>query len=252
MVSEWKVYSPVTGQMPPESTPVMGYNPSWVDEDFNPRGIRECFRTGDGTEWVSARWTDGCDTYETDEGPPTHYYEIPDLEAAPQPGTLEPVAWMYEVINGNAFSSDKGEPVCIGWDEETDEPVYGKVTPLYTHPPAQPDTATEPSCELCQEGWPKMGKMHYSDIGALRCKKESTIYTQCPDEGCPQYGTGSTCNSCKLDTVAVERDKRAEFERVWPDLCMPSDEIGGRAAKSKAFSAFKAGWQARALLDQEK
>lgn len=65
---------------PPFSEPVDGYHPDWVDEDFNPDGIRECFWTGseDEPHWFCAAWLDYQDCYETVENqPPTHWRKRP-------------------------------------------------------------------------------------------------------------------------------------------------------------------------------
>lgn len=34
---DWKKYKE---EKPPEGEEVLAYHPSWIDEDFNPRGIR--------------------------------------------------------------------------------------------------------------------------------------------------------------------------------------------------------------------
>lgn len=65
---------PVDEQMPEFGTPVIGYNRQWIDEDFNHRGLRECFIYGDGTQWHTAKWVYGPDCYETtDDDKPTHW-----------------------------------------------------------------------------------------------------------------------------------------------------------------------------------
>lgn len=64
----------VNEQMPEFGVPVIGYNHQWIDEDFNHRGLRECFIYGDGTQWHTAKWNDGPDCYETtDDDKPTHW-----------------------------------------------------------------------------------------------------------------------------------------------------------------------------------
>jgi hypothetical protein len=74
-------------ELPPESTHVIGFSQSWVDEDFNPDGIRDCFRSGDGDDWQSCWWNDPCDQYETQagrtggHGAPTHWMIRPSTEA---------------------------------------------------------------------------------------------------------------------------------------------------------------------------
>ncbi len=52
-------------KLPPFEHPVYGYNPAWIDTDFNPDGIRECFRTGDGFDWHCSKWNDSAGCYET-------------------------------------------------------------------------------------------------------------------------------------------------------------------------------------------
>ena len=60
---------------------LIGYNPDWIDVDFNPDGIRECCLCGDdgsGTSWVSAAWCDEQDMYDTDESSaPTYWMHRP-------------------------------------------------------------------------------------------------------------------------------------------------------------------------------
>ncbi len=48
----------------PEYEEVLGYNEKWIDEDFNPDGIRICFPDGDGN-WTSAKWNNEQDHYHT-------------------------------------------------------------------------------------------------------------------------------------------------------------------------------------------
>lgn len=54
--------------------PVLGYNPEWVNEDFNPKGVRECFASDGGEDgWISAKWDSDSDCYNTDYiSVPTH------------------------------------------------------------------------------------------------------------------------------------------------------------------------------------
>lgn len=70
---------------PPKlGAPVIGYSPYWVDPDFNQKGVRHCFRYGDGTTWMSAEWLDEQDCYETigSEAPTIwwHFPETHDVE----------------------------------------------------------------------------------------------------------------------------------------------------------------------------
>lgn len=48
-----------------EDGEVLCYSPEWIDEDFNPRGLRVGFMCGSG--FISAFWWDYQDTYENDE-----------------------------------------------------------------------------------------------------------------------------------------------------------------------------------------
>lgn len=50
-------------QKPPIGVEVIAYNHKWVDEDFNPNGIRIGFLSDDG--FISAFWWDEQDCYET-------------------------------------------------------------------------------------------------------------------------------------------------------------------------------------------
>ena len=47
----------------PEGEEVIGYNPAWIDEDFNPNGTRVGFFTEIG--FTSAKWIDSQDCYGT-------------------------------------------------------------------------------------------------------------------------------------------------------------------------------------------
>lgn len=77
---------PVHEDTPEMGMPVIGYNPDWIDPDFNERGYRECFTYGDATvpggDWHTAKWADGADQYETTDEAPTHWFPIgPCLDA---------------------------------------------------------------------------------------------------------------------------------------------------------------------------
>ena len=50
-------------QRPPFGVEVIAYHHKWIDEDFNPRGIRVGFLGFDG--FISAFWYDEQDCYET-------------------------------------------------------------------------------------------------------------------------------------------------------------------------------------------
>lgn len=47
-----------------EDGEVIGYNPEWIDHDFNPNGTRIGFIDGDGN-FTSAKWVDTHDYYAT-------------------------------------------------------------------------------------------------------------------------------------------------------------------------------------------
>lgn len=76
----WKV---TQNELPPEGVPVIGFNAEWADADFNPDGIRDCFRYGDGSDWHNCWWNDPCEQYETETGrtghcgAPTHWMPRP-------------------------------------------------------------------------------------------------------------------------------------------------------------------------------
>ncbi|MCT4181624.1 DUF551 domain-containing protein [Elizabethkingia anophelis] len=67
--------------LPEQGTRVLGFSSEWIDEDFNPDGIRECHYCGldiDDAEWVSAKWWDYQDCWIGDEGTkPTHWLPYP-------------------------------------------------------------------------------------------------------------------------------------------------------------------------------
>lgn len=70
-----------------EDMEVLGYNPKWIDEDFNPKGIRVCFRSttlenGDG--FFHARWNNDQDAWDTlATHPEDVYYSTDDDNVAP-------------------------------------------------------------------------------------------------------------------------------------------------------------------------
>ncbi|WP_157665591.1 hypothetical protein [Marinobacter salarius] len=70
---EWAPYY----EYPQTGKPVLGYHPDWVDEDFCPDGVRECFTFGDGTEWQSARWDGYSDLWVVEDGAPTLWIKHP-------------------------------------------------------------------------------------------------------------------------------------------------------------------------------
>ena len=67
----------VNGHVPELGYPVIGFNDTWIDEDFNPKGTRECVPADNKSGWVTAKWNASDDYYMTTEDDvPTHYLEI--------------------------------------------------------------------------------------------------------------------------------------------------------------------------------
>jgi hypothetical protein len=62
--------------LPPECTIVWGYSLKWVDEDYNPEGVRECFYNDN--LWNSAKWCNEQDAWDNDETNPTHWMRLPE------------------------------------------------------------------------------------------------------------------------------------------------------------------------------
>jgi hypothetical protein len=63
---------------PEEGVEMIAFHPEWINEDFNPKGIRVGFFDGDES-FVSAKWIDHQDSYiEDNTVMPTHYMSIPD------------------------------------------------------------------------------------------------------------------------------------------------------------------------------
>jgi hypothetical protein len=73
---------------PKDGTVFLGWSKAWVDEDFNPNGIRECFYNGGPLEpecW-SAKWKNDFDTWAVDEeSEPTHWMPLPEPPKETQP-----------------------------------------------------------------------------------------------------------------------------------------------------------------------
>ena len=74
--TDWTLITSDLKSLPPENTVVLGYSPEWVDEDFEPEGVRECFVQNDN-EWNSAKWNNDQDTWENEESKPTHWMQRP-------------------------------------------------------------------------------------------------------------------------------------------------------------------------------
>lgn len=76
--SPWIAVSPEG--MPEHGFPVLGYNPDWVHEDYNPTGIRECQQC-DG-EWSTAAWNATQDDWYNSPEQPTHWQPLPAAPTA--------------------------------------------------------------------------------------------------------------------------------------------------------------------------
>lgn len=61
---EQTTFVQVDKRKPEVGVPVLGYHPEWVNEDFNPTGVCECWIDEDG-EWTSAQWDNDQDSYHT-------------------------------------------------------------------------------------------------------------------------------------------------------------------------------------------
>ncbi|MEO7046575.1 MAG: hypothetical protein ABI091_14790 [Ferruginibacter sp.] len=74
-------------ELPPENTIVHGFNKKWIDEEYNPEGVRSCFMDQDG-EWNSAKWDNEQDNWHNESTwaekghywygvAPTHWKPLP-------------------------------------------------------------------------------------------------------------------------------------------------------------------------------
>lgn len=73
-----KIYSTIEN-LPEEGVEVIGFNPEWIDEDFNPNGTRAC--TYFDECWISAKWNDYSDSYNSrDSESPTHWCLVPSFK----------------------------------------------------------------------------------------------------------------------------------------------------------------------------
>lgn len=71
--NEGNVWVDIESDLPPTGTMVDGFNEIWINEDFNPEGIRECF-LNDEKYWTSAEWNNDQDTWDADSKfAPTHW-----------------------------------------------------------------------------------------------------------------------------------------------------------------------------------
>lgn len=77
---------------PQDGREVLGYSEAWVDEDFNPDGVRVCWIDEDGN-WTSAKWDNDQDSYHTHSSfwcgehggkhfEPTHWTNKPTFQSS--------------------------------------------------------------------------------------------------------------------------------------------------------------------------
>lgn len=80
MTTELKVkWNKSEEYLPEQGVEVIGFHPDWIDEDFNPQGVRVCFINDDGN-WWQAWWVDYQDSYETyiTESGPSYWVPKPN------------------------------------------------------------------------------------------------------------------------------------------------------------------------------
>jgi hypothetical protein len=75
-------WNKVSDCLPDHGVPVLAFSSTWIDPDFNPRGIRECFIGGDG-DLLSAWWDNDMDNWWCDDkSVPSHWLPFPEPPAA--------------------------------------------------------------------------------------------------------------------------------------------------------------------------
>lgn len=88
-VRELSAYKKTSEELPEIGEVIIGHKQSWVCPDFNPKGVRECFRSGDGNLWTCAAWVDSQDywaTVSSDDDPdcvPDYWTSIPNPVSTP-------------------------------------------------------------------------------------------------------------------------------------------------------------------------
>ena len=84
---EWKIFSE---NKPPIGKEVLAYNPAWIDEDFNPKGIRIGFYDGN-EDFTSAHYWSHQDCYMT-----ISHLECDDNPAFSEriKNSIEPTLWI--------------------------------------------------------------------------------------------------------------------------------------------------------------
>jgi hypothetical protein len=99
-------FIPTSERLPEPCIPVIGFSDQWADEDYNPKGFRECFRLDCG-KWVSAMWNNYQDCYETEQDAgPTMWMPYPEsspIEPTPsQPPAITEEERMEELMRTSA------------------------------------------------------------------------------------------------------------------------------------------------------
>lgn len=71
----------ITTAKPPVCVPVIGFHESWKHEDYNPKGMHECFMMDDES-WMVSIWNNDQDCWDTLEYPspfgPSHWQYFPE------------------------------------------------------------------------------------------------------------------------------------------------------------------------------
>ena len=72
----------VSDKLPATGSEVISFNKKWIDEDFNPKGIRAatfCCDWDEGNQWMTARYNPSQDSYINETADePTHYRLLPN------------------------------------------------------------------------------------------------------------------------------------------------------------------------------
>jgi len=119
-MKDYQIHKPESG------IEVIGFNPNWIDEDFNPRGYRIGFVDGDGN-FTSAHWWDYQDTYMT--------ISHSDCDADPRlysdniKNNIEPTHW-FPIIDPKQLLIDLFKEIEHG-DEEHREWLRQKMENFY-------------------------------------------------------------------------------------------------------------------------
>ena len=108
----------LVNEQPPNGIPLVCYHPDWIDEDFNPNGVREGFYNlnGEPDDWTTAKWNNCSDRYMTFYDTPSHWMlpeplEVTELKAAPPPPWLSVELFEKSGYHGRCWIRYKGKPV---------------------------------------------------------------------------------------------------------------------------------------------